>query len=145
MSFIIQWFRFPKCEDLLHFSVLYDCKWYIFGFWTVGWTIPMTWMCHTGLRGIVMGVFHHLYHCRRLKDYSIIQKIISIFLSNENMCSPPQDVMRSETLKLCYCTAHSLNLGEGMRFSSLRPFSFVWFPFLQIRAEHEATLVSWGN
>lgn len=30
------WFRLLKLKDLLFFSIIYDCKWRVFGFWTAG-------------------------------------------------------------------------------------------------------------
>lgn len=44
----ILWFQCLKCEDLLFFFAIFDCKLNIFGFWN-----------KTSLREMVMGIFHY--------------------------------------------------------------------------------------
>ena len=45
----ICWFQLLKREDLLLLFVIYDSKWKVFRFWTVGWTKEAKWRLQFGL------------------------------------------------------------------------------------------------
>ena len=47
------WCQLLPCQDVLLFFVIYDSKWRVFGFWTVG--------CHFGLLEFVTSIFHKFY------------------------------------------------------------------------------------
>ena len=58
---LFQSFFSKHVKYLMPFFVIYDRKWRVFGFWTVGWTKEAMWRCYFGLWEIVMSISHNYF------------------------------------------------------------------------------------